>query len=148
MTYNNARISIVKIYHLLFHSHRHHSEAFVVATPYSLVYGIEFVLPVEVEIISLRIMSESGLEEIECVQAQYYQLNMIKGKRRLVRTLAKKVHPHYFLEGDFVLKKILPIQKDHGGNGLETTKVHLWLKNALSRGLLTLTTMDGNNLPR
>ena len=35
------------------------------ATPYSLVYGIEAVLPVEVEIPSLRILSQTELLEAE-----------------------------------------------------------------------------------
>ena len=51
------------------------------ATPYSLVYGMEAVLPFEVEVPSQRIMVESGLEESEWAQARYDQLNLIKGKR-------------------------------------------------------------------
>jgi len=35
------------------------------ATPYSLVYGTEAVLPFELEILSQRILAESGLEESE-----------------------------------------------------------------------------------
>ena len=35
------------------------------ATPYSLVYGMEAVIPIEVEIPSLRILIESELEEAE-----------------------------------------------------------------------------------
>ena len=35
------------------------------ATPYSLVYGIEAVLPIEVEISSLRVLREVELEEAE-----------------------------------------------------------------------------------
>jgi len=35
------------------------------ATPYSLVYGMEAVVPLEVEIPSLRVLMESGLEETE-----------------------------------------------------------------------------------
>ncbi len=34
-------------------------------TPYSLVYGMEAVLPIEVEIPSLRILRESGIDESE-----------------------------------------------------------------------------------
>uniref|UniRef100_A0A2N9ERN4 Integrase catalytic domain-containing protein n=1 Tax=Fagus sylvatica TaxID=28930 RepID=A0A2N9ERN4_FAGSY len=41
------------------------------ATPYSLVYGMEAVLPVEVEIPSLRILSQTQLEEAEWAQARY-----------------------------------------------------------------------------
>ena len=33
------------------------------ATPYSLVYGMEAVLPVEVEIQSTRVLAEAGLPE-------------------------------------------------------------------------------------
>ncbi|RDX72906.1 hypothetical protein CR513_47550, partial [Mucuna pruriens] len=36
-------------------------------TPYSLVYGIEAVLPVEVEIPSLRVLAEAELDEFEWV---------------------------------------------------------------------------------
>ncbi|XP_052488039.1 uncharacterized protein LOC128041762 [Gossypium raimondii] len=51
------------------------------ATPFSLVYGMEAVLPIEVEIPSLRVLLESKLEESEWVQARYDQLNLIEGKR-------------------------------------------------------------------
>uniref|UniRef100_A0A2N9EWA5 Integrase catalytic domain-containing protein n=1 Tax=Fagus sylvatica TaxID=28930 RepID=A0A2N9EWA5_FAGSY len=51
------------------------------ATPYSLVYGMEAVLPVEVEIPSLRILSQTQLEEAEWAQARYEQLNFIDEKK-------------------------------------------------------------------
>ena len=41
------------------------------ATPYSLVYGIEVVFPIEVEIPSLRVLREVELEETEWVKARY-----------------------------------------------------------------------------
>ena len=50
-------------------------------TPFSLVYRIEVVLLFEVEVPSLRILAESGLEESECAQACFDQLNLIEGKR-------------------------------------------------------------------
>ncbi|MCI61605.1 RNA-directed DNA polymerase (Reverse transcriptase), partial [Trifolium medium] len=40
------------------------------ATPFSLVYGMEAVLPVEVEIPSLRVLMETKLEEAEWVQTR------------------------------------------------------------------------------
>ena len=46
-------------------------------TPYSLVYRMEAVLPIEVEIPSLRVLREVELEEAEWVQARYEQLNLI-----------------------------------------------------------------------
>ncbi|PKI67506.1 hypothetical protein CRG98_012090 [Punica granatum] len=47
------------------------------ATPYSLVYGMEAVLPVEVEIPSIRIIAESKLKEAEWAKQHYEQLNLI-----------------------------------------------------------------------
>ena len=51
------------------------------ATPFSLVYGMEGVLPIEVEISSLRVLMETKLEEAEWVRARYEQLNLIEEKR-------------------------------------------------------------------
>uniref|UniRef100_A0A2N9G9W5 Reverse transcriptase domain-containing protein n=1 Tax=Fagus sylvatica TaxID=28930 RepID=A0A2N9G9W5_FAGSY len=87
------------------------------ATPYSLVYGMEAVLPVEVEIPSLRILSQTQLEEAEWAQARYEQLNFIDEKRlaalchgqlyqrRIERAYNKKARPRTFQPGDLVLKK-------------------------------------------
>ncbi len=36
-------------------------------TPYSLVYGMEAVLPIEVEIPSLKILKESRIDELEWI---------------------------------------------------------------------------------
>jgi len=41
---------------------------------------MEVVLPFEVEVLSLRIMAESGLKESEWAQARFNQLNLIEGK--------------------------------------------------------------------
>ncbi|CAJ2645856.1 unnamed protein product [Trifolium pratense] len=51
------------------------------ATPFSLVYGMEAVLPIEVEIPSLRVLMETKLEEAEWVQTRFDQLNLIEEKR-------------------------------------------------------------------
>jgi len=51
------------------------------ATPFSLVYGVEAVLPFEVEIPSLRVLMETKLKEAKWVQGGYDQLNLIKEKR-------------------------------------------------------------------
>ena len=50
-------------------------------TPFSLVYGMEAVLPIEVKISSLRVLMEAKLEEVERVQARYDQLKLIEEKR-------------------------------------------------------------------
>ena len=51
------------------------------ATPFSLVYGMEVLLPVEVEIPSLRVIMETKLSETEWVQNRFDQLNLIEEKR-------------------------------------------------------------------
>uniref|UniRef100_A0A2N9HTR0 Uncharacterized protein n=1 Tax=Fagus sylvatica TaxID=28930 RepID=A0A2N9HTR0_FAGSY len=81
------------------------------------LYGMEAVLPVEVEIPSLRILSQTQLEEAEWAQARYEQLNFIDEKRlaalchgqlyqrRIERAYNKKARPRTFQPGDLVLKK-------------------------------------------
>ena len=41
------------------------------ATPFSLIYGMEATLPIEMEILSLRVLMETKLEEVEWVRAKY-----------------------------------------------------------------------------
>ncbi|KAL1134769.1 hypothetical protein V6Z11_A12G127300 [Gossypium hirsutum] len=51
------------------------------ATPFSLLYRIEAVLPIEVEIPSFRVLAELKLDEAEWIQSRYDQLNLIEEKR-------------------------------------------------------------------
>ncbi|KAG8493371.1 hypothetical protein CXB51_010931 [Gossypium anomalum] len=95
------------------------------ATPFSLVYGMEAVLPVKVEIPSLRVLTE----------------------KRMIRAYNKKVRPKEFHEGDQVLKKILPIQKDIRGKWMPNWEGPYVVKKAFSGGALILTEMDGKTLP-
>ena len=50
------------------------------STPYSLVYGMEAILPADVEILSLRILSQTELSEAKWALSRYEQLNMIDEK--------------------------------------------------------------------
>src|ERR1051325_6569911 len=91
------------------------------ATPFSLVYEMEAVLPVEVEIPSMRVLMEAKLSEAKWCQSRYDQLNLIEEKcltalyhgqlyqRRMKKAFDKKVRPRESQEGDLdlVLKKIL-----------------------------------------
>ena len=111
------------------------------ATLYSSVYGIEAVLPIEVEIPSLRILREVELEEAEWVQARYEQLNLIEEKRmkaichekrmkaichgqlyqkRMMRAHDKKIRPKQFQEGELMLKRIPQNRQDLVENGHPT----------------------------
>ena len=51
------------------------------ATPYSLVYDCEAVLPIEVEIQSLRVLVEAKVLEKDWAKARYEQLALINKKR-------------------------------------------------------------------
>ncbi|KAE8662943.1 RING-H2 finger protein ATL43-like [Hibiscus syriacus] len=99
------------------------------ATPFSLVYGMEAVLPIEVEIPSLRILRETKLDESEWIQARVDQLNLVEEKRlkaichgqiyqkRMMKYHDKKVHPREFQEDDIVLKQSCLYIKISVGNG-------------------------------
>ena len=47
------------------------------ATPYSLVYGMETVLPVEIEMSSLRVALKQQIPEADWAQARFDQLNLL-----------------------------------------------------------------------
>ena len=129
------------------------------ATPFSLVYGTEAVLPFEVEIPSLRVLMEAKLEEAEWVQTRFDQLNLIEGKRlaalshgrmyqrRMKGAFDKKVCPREFSEGDMVLKKVSRVQKDWRGKWAPNYEGPFMVKKSFSGGALILTNMDGEELP-
>ncbi|XP_039158491.1 uncharacterized protein K02A2.6-like [Eucalyptus grandis] len=82
------------------------------ATPFSLVYGMEAVLPVEVEVPSLRVLSQSMLDETEWMQQRHEQSNLIDEKRlqavchgqcyqrRVAKAFNRRVRPRYFEVND------------------------------------------------
>ena len=51
------------------HAYRTAVRTSIGANPFSLVYGMETVLPIEVEISSLRVLMEAKLEKAEWIQA-------------------------------------------------------------------------------
>src|ERR1051325_10671204 len=51
------------------------------ATPFSLVYGMEAVLPIEFQITSIRVLQDTQLDEDEWVQTRLDQINLIDEKR-------------------------------------------------------------------
>ncbi|PKI65840.1 hypothetical protein CRG98_013770 [Punica granatum] len=63
------------------------------ATLYSLVYGMEVVLPIEVEIPSMRVLAEFKLKEAEWAKHCYEQLNLIDERR--LTALCHGVRPDF-----------------------------------------------------
>ncbi|RDX93541.1 Retrovirus-related Pol polyprotein, partial [Mucuna pruriens] len=128
------------------------------ATPYSLVYGTEAVLPIEVEIPSLRVLDEAKLDEAEWIQQRLDQLNLIEEKRltalchgqlyqrRVKKAFDKKVKPRVFQKGDMVLKRVLPNIKDQRGKWAPNYEGPYVVKQAFSGGALILTNAEGQDL--
>ncbi|KAI5408873.1 hypothetical protein KIW84_054631 [Lathyrus oleraceus] len=129
------------------------------ATPFSLVYGMEAVLPVEVQIPSLRVLMDVKLQEAEWVRTRYEELSLIEEKRlaaichgqlyqqRMKRAFDKKVRPWVYHVGDMVLKRILSPQNDRRGKWTPNYEGPFVVKKVFSGGALLLTTMDGEDFP-
>ena len=66
------------------HGYRTSARTSTGATPFSLVYGMEVFLPVEVQIPSITIMKEADLGEDKWVQTRLDQLKLIDEKRLAV----------------------------------------------------------------
>ena len=95
--------------------------------PTLLVYGMEAVLPVKIEMDSLRVALEQQIPEVDWAQARFDQLNLLD-ERRLraadhVRTYQRKmacafkrrVKPRPLRIGDLVLKVIKGLIRDPRG---------------------------------
>ena len=96
-------------------------------TPYSLVYGMEAVLPVKIEMGSFRVALEQQVSEAECAQSFYDQLSLLDERRlraadhvqayqrKMTRAFRKRVKPRKFQKGDLVLKVLRGLISDPGG---------------------------------
>ncbi|XP_069147097.1 uncharacterized protein [Solanum lycopersicum] len=114
------------------------------ATPYLLVYGTEAVVPVEVDIPSLRIIQEAELSNIEWVSKRIDQLALIDEKRmvavchgqlyrqRMTRAFHKRVRARNFEVGKFAPNWQGPYM----------------VRKVLSGGALVLSEMDGTVWPK
>ncbi|KAI5448314.1 hypothetical protein KIW84_015657 [Lathyrus oleraceus] len=120
---------------------------------------MEAVLPVEVQITSLKVLMDVKLQEAEWVRTRYEELSLIEEKRlaaichgqlyqqRMKRAFDKKVRPRVYHVGDMVLKRILPPQNDRMGKWTPNYEGPFVVKKVFSGGALLLTTMDGEDFP-
>lgn len=129
------------------------------ATLYSLEYEMKTVMPLEVEISSLRILINVKLKESEWEKLKFKQFNIINEKRlaeiyhhllyqsRIANAYNKRVEPRVFKETDLIFKKIFPIlEKEY--NKWALNYEGSYVVKAFSRGTLILTKMDGDDLPK
>ncbi|XP_058219170.1 uncharacterized protein LOC131329810 [Rhododendron vialii] len=125
-------------------------------TPYSLVYGMEAVLPIKLEVPSLRIMAECGLTESEWFRGRFVELmpfderrlralHHVQGyQRRIARAFNKKVKSRDLVEGDMVTKEIrAPVFDPRGKFRLKRSGPYI-IKTILSGGAAQLIDLDGN----
>lgn len=132
------------------------------ATPYSLVYGSEAILPLEVEIPSLReslkglIPNEeyrvNRLQELELIDEkwQHAYTHLKAYQQRMCRSYNHKVIPRIFLIGDLVLKENPRNQQDREKKGKFEPN---WLGpyviiSAYGSGAYQLTTSEGDVLDK
>nr|XP_009603225.1 uncharacterized protein LOC104098250 [Nicotiana tomentosiformis] len=123
-------------------------------TPYMLVYGIEAVIPVEVEIPSLKVIQEAKLDDAEWIRVRQEQILLTDEKimdtvchgqlyqNRMASAFNKRVKPRQFTLGQLVLKKIFPHQEEAKGKFAPNWQVHFVVHRALSGGSLILAEMD------
>ena len=87
------------------------------ATPFSLVYGSEVVLPLEVEIPSLRVSLHGLISDEDHRAMRIHELTTLEERqkdtfdhmrayqKRMSNTYNKKVHPREFQVGELVLRE-------------------------------------------
>ncbi|KAK4716430.1 hypothetical protein R3W88_014768 [Solanum pinnatisectum] len=120
-----------------------------------LVYGSEAVIPAEVEIPTLRIIQEVGLDDAKWIHSRHEQLMLIDEKRmdtvfhgqlyqnRMTKAFNKKVKPRQFAPGQLVLKKIFPHQGEAKGKFAPNWQGPYMVHRVLSKGVVILEEMDG-----
>ncbi|CAN6711337.1 unnamed protein product [Malus baccata var. baccata] len=98
-------------------------------TPYALTFGQDAVLPMEINVSSVRIQNQFGLHSAEYIEAmcqgiedldaaRIEALNQIQeGKIVVARAYNKKVKVKSFKEGDLVWKTVLPLEAQLRGFG-------------------------------
>ncbi|KAM1606963.1 hypothetical protein ACFX1Z_027600 [Malus domestica] len=104
------------------------------ATPYSLVYGVEAVLPLESQILSLKMTIQEGLTDEENAMLRFQDREALDEKRleaqqhlecyqaRLSKAFNKNVYPRSFQMGDLVIALCRPIITTHKTKSKFTSK--------------------------
>ena len=116
------------------------------ATPYSLVYGSEAVLPIEVEIQYLRVLAryeKLALIDEKMTRAQYHAQGY---QKRIDRAFNKKVKPRNLKEGDLVLKVLKDETFDPRGKMKPRWSGPIIIKKIIFGGATRITNLDGEEM--
>ena len=126
------------------------------ATPFSLVYGMEVVLLVEMEMGSLRIALEHQIAETDWLRARYDQLNLLDEKRlratyhmhayqrTMVHAFRKRVKPRKFQKGDLVLRILRGLTNDPRCKFRPSWSGPYVIRELTREGAIRLTDLDEN----
>ena len=126
------------------------------ATPYSLVYGTESVLPIEIEMGSLRVTLEQQIFETEWAQSRFDQLSLLDERRlraadhvqayqrKMTRAFKKRVKPRPLERGDLVLRILRGLAGDLRGKFRPTWSGPYIIRELTPEGAAWLTDLDGN----
>ena len=126
------------------------------ATPYFLVYGMEAVLPVEIEIGSLRVALEHQISETEWAQSRYDQLSLLDERRlretdhvqayqrKMTCAFGKRVRPKKFKKGDLVLKVLRGLINNPRGKFRPNWSGPYVIQDLTPEGAAWLTDLDKN----
>jgi len=130
------------------------------ATPFSLVYGCEVVLPLEIQIPSLRVALTAEMTNEEKYRLRLQELEVLDDKRlqaqqqikfyqaRIIRAFNKKVKERTFKKDDLILAVRRPMVMTHKTKGKFQPK---WegpfvVELVYSNGAYRLITSDGDTL--
>nr|CAN70966.1 hypothetical protein VITISV_011975 [Vitis vinifera] len=126
------------------------------ATPYSLVYGMEAMLPVEIEMGSLRVSLEQQIPETDWAQARFDQLNLLDERRlraayhvrayqrKMARSFKKRVRPRPLRIGDLVLKVVRGLIRDPRGKFRPNWSGPYFIRELTPESAAWLMDLDGN----
>ena len=120
------------------------------------MYGSEVVLPIEIEIKSLRVVMEAKTLESEWARKRYDHLVFLDEKRmdtlfhtqiyqrRIARAFNKKVKPGKIKAGDMVLKQSRAIVFDPRGKFRPNWEGPYLVKTVLPKGATRVSDLEGN----
>jgi hypothetical protein len=126
-------------------------------SPFSLVYGAEAILPVNLQICSTKVLTEGQVEDEEWTRLRNEELELLDEKRliamshmqayqrRIARAFNKHVKPRGIREGDLVLKEILENAIDPRGKFRPKWTEPYIVKTLTKAGAAWLMDLDGNS---
>ena len=96
-------------------------------TPFSMTYGAEAIIPIEVDLSSMRVVDFTRSSNDECMvegldalekKREMVAVRLADDQQKLAQGYNKKVRPQGFVAGDLILWKALGSMKDQNASKL------------------------------